>query len=357
MGTTQFKPMEAQLTLNMSTFNLAQVPRSRFPTQLNQKRISRKCIKDKVIREVQTESGYEYGFVPSSSSPKGVVHFVGGAFVGAAPKSTYSLMIDIIAQAGYSVITTPYALTFQHGECARKLRNDFLEAKYDIQRQGNYEYYVRDSLPVIGIGHSNGALMHLLMGSYFYQPTIGNVIISYNNKEVEGAIPVNLDGLGSAFGGGAIETDSDLLQGEAKGAVRQVGSIITEVTQGLRDFVPTPQQSRTIITERYNVPNTLLVKFSIDDLDESEEMYDLLNKTQYDNGSQIRRDIEVLRVPGTHATPCGPDFNWEVQREFNVQDALLMVTKAASQFPIRNMMRFVIQWMDQQTYSQNYISG
>ena len=38
------------------------------------------------------------------------------------------------------------------------------------------------SAPLLGVGHSMGSLLHLLMGSYEEAPTESNVLISYNNK-------------------------------------------------------------------------------------------------------------------------------------------------------------------------------
>lgn len=45
-------------------------------------------------------------------------------------------------------------------------------------------------VPTHGIGHSNGALMHLLIGSLVQSPYTSNVLMSYNNKEVADAIPI-----------------------------------------------------------------------------------------------------------------------------------------------------------------------
>ena len=39
-----------------------------------------------------------------------------------------------------------------------------------------------EGLPVHGVGHSNGALLHLLIGSLFSPQNASNVIISFNNK-------------------------------------------------------------------------------------------------------------------------------------------------------------------------------
>lgn len=52
------------------------------------------------------------------------------------------------------------------------------------------EAAVPENVPTHGIGHSNGSLMHLLIGSFFQAPYDSNVLLSYNNKEVDDAIPI-----------------------------------------------------------------------------------------------------------------------------------------------------------------------
>ena len=37
-------------------------------------------------------------------------------------------------------------------------------------------------LPVHGVGHSNGALLHLLVGSLYAPQNASNILISFNNK-------------------------------------------------------------------------------------------------------------------------------------------------------------------------------
>lgn len=41
--------------------------------------------------------------------PRGLVHFLGGAFVGATPHLVYPLLIEELAAAGYTTVATPYA--------------------------------------------------------------------------------------------------------------------------------------------------------------------------------------------------------------------------------------------------------
>ncbi len=55
---------------------------------------------------------------PASGRPRGTVHFLGGAFAGAAPGVAYGLLLQLLAEAGYTCVATPYAVTFQHLACA-----------------------------------------------------------------------------------------------------------------------------------------------------------------------------------------------------------------------------------------------
>lgn len=112
---------------------------------------------------------------------KGVCHFLGGAFAGAAPQVAYNLFIALIADAGYTVISTPYAVTFKHADCARLVRQQFLDAVSELRTTGR-RYLAPEAAPTIGMGHSNGALLHLLIGCLFDRPSDANVIVSYNNK-------------------------------------------------------------------------------------------------------------------------------------------------------------------------------
>jgi hypothetical protein len=58
---------------------------------------------------------------PRSARTKGVVHFLGGAFAGAAPQLLYNSFVELLADAGYTVIATPYKVTFRHDACARQV--------------------------------------------------------------------------------------------------------------------------------------------------------------------------------------------------------------------------------------------
>ncbi|MEL6334995.1 MAG: DUF1350 family protein, partial [Cyanobacteria bacterium J06626_26] len=43
--------------------------------------------------------------------PRAIVHFLGGAFVAAAPHLTYRWLLEALYQEGYAVISTPFVNT------------------------------------------------------------------------------------------------------------------------------------------------------------------------------------------------------------------------------------------------------
>jgi hypothetical protein len=51
---------------------------------------------------------------PRAARVNGVIHFLGGAFAGAAPQLLYNDFIELLADAGYTTIATPYAGELHH---------------------------------------------------------------------------------------------------------------------------------------------------------------------------------------------------------------------------------------------------
>eukprot|EP00878_Enallax_costatus_P040893 GHUV01047301.1.p1 GENE.GHUV01047301.1~~GHUV01047301.1.p1 ORF type:complete len:166 (+),score=30.66 GHUV01047301.1:136-633(+) len=117
---------------------------------------------------------------PRAARVKGIIHFLGGAFAGAAPQILYNSFVEQLADAGYTTIATPYAVTFRHDQCAKQVRQMFLDSVAELKSKGR-SYLVPAKAPVLGVGHSNGALLHLLIGSLEPNATAGNVVISFNN--------------------------------------------------------------------------------------------------------------------------------------------------------------------------------
>lgn len=72
-----------------------------------------------VPRGGQAESAVRV-YVPDRP-PRGIVHFIGGAVVGAAPRLTYKHLLERMADGGFTVVQTSYPFTFQHRACAEAL--------------------------------------------------------------------------------------------------------------------------------------------------------------------------------------------------------------------------------------------
>ncbi|KAI8463608.1 MAG: hypothetical protein J3K34DRAFT_388971 [Monoraphidium minutum] len=206
--------------------------------------------------------------------PRAVVHFLGGAFAGAAPQVAYHLLLELLAEAGFTCIATPYLLTFKHLDCARDTAASFRAAVGEL-RAGGRGYLAPPGSAVVGVGHSNGALLHLLIGALLPGHAAANVLVSFNNKQVSDAIPIPglLDGLRPTVG------------------------------DGVTEFTPPPAESRALIASAYAVRRSLLVRFEEDSIDETPEMVELLRGGAGPGGAA------GLLLPGSHITPCGSDLD------------------------------------------------
>ena len=137
-------------------------------------------------------------FTPERQRPKATVHFLGGAFVAATPhlvvrrgagravaphalpcserrsrrntsppssrRAQYSLLLEQLADAGYTCVATPYAVTFNHLQCARDTHAAFDRALAQLRGERG-GWAAPPDVPTHGVGHSNGALLHALIGA------------------------------------------------------------------------------------------------------------------------------------------------------------------------------------------------
>lgn len=51
---------------------------------------------------------------PPNKPPRALIHFLGGALLGAAPQLSYRYMLERLSSRGYLVVATPYQLSFDH---------------------------------------------------------------------------------------------------------------------------------------------------------------------------------------------------------------------------------------------------
>jgi hypothetical protein len=113
-----------------------------------------------------------------------LLHFLGGAIVGAAPHISYRYLLERLADQGYLIVATPYDLSFDHLSTCDAIISKF-------ERIGAMLAQTYGALPVVGVGHSCGALLQLLITSLFPDtPRAANALISFNNKPISDAVPL-----------------------------------------------------------------------------------------------------------------------------------------------------------------------
>jgi Protein of unknown function (DUF1350) len=212
------------------------------------------------------------------SRPKGIVHFLGGAFVAAAPQVTYRMLLEDLSRRGYLIIATPFVNTLDHVEIARSVLHSFEQA---LDRLYATRTLRSGYLPIYGVGHSMGCKLHLLICSLFSVKRSGNILISFNNFPARRSIPF-------------LEQLSQLVEVE---------------------FTPTPTETRDIVEQNYSVRRNLLIRFKNDELDQSSMLVDILQ-------SRFPGMVALRVLNGNHTTPIAQDINWRAGQSFTPFDAM-----------------------------------
>mmetsp|Transcript_4408 Transcript_4408/g.13359 ORF Transcript_4408/g.13359 Transcript_4408/m.13359 type:complete len:358 (-) Transcript_4408:175-1248(-) len=275
---------------------------------------------------------------PNGVRPKCIAHFLGGLAVGAAPKLAYQELIEMLAESGVAVVTTPFNISFDYFDVL-----GIVLERYDrCMEQLGAEY--TSGVPVIGVGHSLGALLHVIISSLFPLPTKdANVLISFNNRSAKDAIP-GFDAISAAFKALGPETFSSetrdaIIDGilrqavsaartapifgeelgltlhESISLVRQFRPLLVELAEGADEFNPSPNDVKTAAGLGYDVLRTLIIKFRVDNIDQSELAEEYLAS---------RTDLQKLVLDGTHTTPLIRDpFNLKFSQP--IEDAVDLV--------------------------------
>ncbi|CAL0332207.1 unnamed protein product [Lupinus luteus] len=306
--------------------------------------------------------------------PRAIIKFLGGAFIGAVPQASYGYLIELLAKEGFVVVVVPYNVTFDHTQAAKQVYERFhtcLDSllTYGLPQANLSPSQLRD-LPLFSVGHSNGALLQLLAGSYFSEKIPkANAIISYNNRPATEAVPffeqlgpavsqimpvveatpiysmarnasgdawkMLLDSVGSIIQ----ESEQEVLNSITK-FVDQLPLVMNEVTQGVSEFKPTPAENRDCFRNSYNVEHTLLVKFDSDTIDET----DIVEETLKPRVESFGGTLEKVHLSGNHITPCIQEPRWQVGQLYTPVDAVAQVLKSLSLNETKILARTVSEW-------------
>ncbi len=247
--------------------------------------------------------------------PVGVVHFLGGAFVGTAPHLTYRWLLEQLAAEDYAVITTPFVNGFDHLAIARQVLNRFENI---LERLQNSNQLGQRYLPVYGVGHSMGCKLHLLIGSLFNVERSGNILVSYNNFPVRRSIPL-------------------FEQFDPNNTINL-------------EFTPSPDETTTIIQQSYQVRRNLLIQFRNDTIDQTAELQPIL-KQRFPNM------VASLHLSGNHLTPLGQDIDWQVGEMFTPFDAVGQWLKQGLSKDLRQLRGEICRWLKPMDYVNNSFAG
>jgi hypothetical protein len=240
--------------------------------------------------------------------PRALIHFLGGAFVAAAPHLTYRWLLEALYADGYAVIATPFVNTFDHRAIAQETLTTF-EQGFTFLSKRRPEL---QSLPIYGLGHSMGCKVHLLIGSLYRVNRAGNVFISFNNYPARKSIPL-LDQM--------IQFAPDF----------KLDSRL--------EFIPSPAQTLALIGTQYETADNLLVKFRSDSLDQTRPLSDVLVQ-------RFPQSTTVKIIRGTHTTPIAQDVQWQASSSFSPFDAVGQFVKQEFYRDIKVLRTEILNWLE-----------
>ena len=288
--------------------------------------------------------------------PVGVIHFLGGAFVGAIPHLAYKNLLESLGNAGYLIVATPYRLEFDYAKTCDSILEKFDNVATELAK----EY---GPLPVVGIGHSCGALLQSLITSLFPSaPRAANVLISFNNKPAREAIPaleelivplssilnneysraspsprdnfLDVGIMARTFEekldeffpislpiSNVVGTELIPIFRESVKVMDQIPDVMNMIGKGEREFIPSPSDTKEVCRRMYRARSTLLLKFDDDSLDESEEIEEVLreaNTIMRMKRPMIEMDVELKYLHGTHLTPLTQILSLDIPGELTI---------------------------------------
>jgi len=247
--------------------------------------------------------------------PVAMIHFLGGAFVATAPQLTYRRMLERLALEGYAIVATPFVNTFDHHAIAQTVYRNFnraVESLFETTLRRRY-------LPIYGIGHSMGCKLHLLIGSQFPVERAGNILISFNNYAARDAVPL-------------VEQVTSIFS--------QFSSMFSSTVPAFEmEFTPSPIETTRIISEGYQVPRNLLIRFRDDTIDQTRGLRTVLEDRF--------PDMVVARtLSGNHLTPLGPDVKWQTGDAFAPWDAIAQWMRQEVYRDLHQLERTIIHWLN-----------
>ncbi|WP_269623120.1 DUF1350 family protein [Prochlorococcus marinus] len=219
------------------------------------------------------------------ANPTALIEMIGGSYLATSPHISYKKLLERLAKKNNAIHAWSYIPNFDHQEQSNQAWRNLRECREILESR------VGKLFNPIRLGHSLGCKLHLLA------PDGGRkseflVSISFNNFKADRSIPM-LRKLKRKFN---IETE----------------------------FSPNPDQTMSLISNKYIQANNLLIKFNADKLDQSELLLSHLKK-------RINDSSKIIEIKGDHLSPIGTGIkevfstksaNFEYEQEDCLQDII-----------------------------------
>jgi len=284
-------------------------------------------------------------------NPLGIIHFLGGAFVATAPQLTYRWLLENLANQGYVVIANPFVNTLDHLAIAQSVLKSF---EFTLEKLRDQGLIRKRYLPTYGLGHSLGCKLHLLIGTMTGVDRAGNILISFNNFPASKAIPFieQFNQLSRDFNNRNNISKSNPNPPNSPPTNPKSSSFdfpnfnfsmpdLSGFNSSFNvEFTPTPEETREIISDSYQIRRNLLVKFLKDDIDQTREIFNILDQL-------FPEMVTAKRLPGTHVTPIAQDIPWQAGRDFTPFDALGQWVKQELVYKeITQLKQEILRWLN-----------
>jgi hypothetical protein len=283
------------------------------------------------------------------ASPRCVIHFCGGTFFGSYPKLWYRQLLEgIVRHMSCVVVATSIPVKLlnnplQHVKLSKRIQRQF-RAAYQNVVVDEYGQEDLENVPIVGLGHSLGArlltVLATLDDSTKFPPYAAYILMSFTNQPTSASIPGmqllltksrKLESEQRQAKGARIldddevheerngrkrrrrrqkyfDDDDDDLDEEWDELMSEMQDAFAEQTQRIRnaltprlkelEFYPSPDQLWKALKDdkRYRIPNTLIVQFDEDEIDQSPRLTDCLLQNE-------SLDLKYARLQGAHLTP------------------------------------------------------
>lgn len=256
-----------------------------------------------------------------------------------APHLTYRWLLENLANHGYVVIATPFVNTLDHEAIAQSVLKSF---EFTLEKLKDLGLIRKRYLPIYGVGHSMGCKLHLLIGTIPGIDRAGNILISFNNFSANKAIPFieQFNQFNNQFKEQLTQFNNQFNQGGKISNQGSSSSLSNSISNLNVEFTPNPEETKNIIANSYSVRRNLLIRFIKDDIDQTREIYNILDQL-------FPEMVTVKRLPGTHVTPIAQDIPWQAGKEFTAFDALGQWMKQELVFKeITQLKQEMLRWLN-----------